>query len=105
MPFVIPGFSLHDELASLVRAGLSPLHALRAATIEPARMLGLGDKLGTVEPGKLADLVVLDADPLADIRNTTRIHTVLTRGRVISPEQRARMLDDIAAAAAEPITS
>ncbi|RAS60672.1 amidohydrolase family protein [Lentzea atacamensis] len=105
MPFVIPGFSLHDELATLVRAGLSPLDALRAATIEPARMLGLDDTLGTVEPGKLADLVVLDADPLADIHNTTRVHTVLTRGRVISPEQRTRMLADIAAAAAEPATS
>lgn len=105
MPFVIPGFSLHDELASLVRAGLSPLDALRAATIEPARMLGLDDTLGTVEQGKLADLVVLDADPLVDIRNTTRIHTVITRGRVISPEQRTRMLADIAAAAADPTTS
>ncbi|KOX19350.1 hypothetical protein ADK67_33515 [Saccharothrix sp. NRRL B-16348] len=105
MPFVIPGFSLHDELAALVRAGLSPLQALRAATVEPARMLGLDDVLGTVTPGKFADLVVLDADPLADIRNTTRIHTVLTRGRVISPDHRARMLADIAAAAAEPTTS
>jgi imidazolonepropionase-like amidohydrolase len=102
MPFVIPGFSLHDELALLVRAGLSPLQALRAATLEPARMVGLGSMLGTVEAGKLADLVVLDADPMADIRNTTRIHTVLTRGRVISPEQRTRMLADVAAAAAEP---
>jgi imidazolonepropionase-like amidohydrolase len=105
MPFVIPGFSLHDELATLVRAGLPPLDALRAATVEPARMLGLDDELGTVTPGKLADLVVLDADPLADIRNTTRIHAVLTRGRVISPGQRTRMLADIAAAAAEPATS
>ncbi|WP_329390085.1 amidohydrolase family protein [Streptomyces sp. NBC_01351] len=103
LPFVIPGFSLHDELASLVRAGLSPMRALQAATIEPARMFGLADSLGTVEPGKIADLVVLDADPLADIRNTTRIHTVLVRGRCISPEQRARMLADVAsAAAAEP---
>jgi imidazolonepropionase-like amidohydrolase len=105
VPFVIPGFGLHDELATLVRAGLAPLDALRAATIEPARMLGLDDALGTVTPGKLADLVVLDADPLTDIRNTTRIHTVLTRGRVISPGQRTHMLADIAAAAAEPTAS
>ncbi|MFI9817681.1 amidohydrolase family protein [Saccharothrix variisporea] len=102
LPFVVPGFSLHDELAALVRAGLTPLEALRAATVEPARMLGLDDRLGTVTPGKLADLVVLDADPLADIRNTTRVHTVLTGGRVISPERRTRMLADIAAAAATP---
>jgi imidazolonepropionase-like amidohydrolase len=100
MPFVIPGFGLHDELALLVRAGLSSLDALRAATIEPARLLGLDDSLGTVEAGKAADLVVLDADPLADIRNTTRIHTVVTRGRVITAARRARMLADIAAAAA-----
>ncbi|MEV6908455.1 amidohydrolase family protein [Amycolatopsis sp. NPDC051071] len=105
VPFVIPGFSLHDELATLVRAGLSPLRALRAATLEPARMLGLDDVLGTVTPGKFADLVVLDADPLADIRNTSRIHAVLTRGRLITAEQRVRMLDGIAAAAAEPAPS
>ncbi|MET8335910.1 amidohydrolase family protein [Streptosporangium canum] len=100
VPFVVPGFSLHDELANLVHSGLSPLRALRAATLEPARLLGLDDSIGTVTPGKAADLVVLDADPLADIRNTTRIHTVVTRGRVISVEQRARMLAAIESAAA-----
>ncbi|GLW96863.1 hypothetical protein Misp02_09500 [Microtetraspora sp. NBRC 16547] len=100
VPFVVPGFSLHDELVNLVRSGLSPLRALRAATLEPARLLGLDDSIGTVAPGKAADLVVLDADPLADIRNTTRIHTVVTRGRVISMEQRARMLAEIESAAA-----
>ncbi|WP_192809988.1 amidohydrolase family protein [Actinomadura rudentiformis] len=102
VPFQVPGFALHDELAALVRAGLSPVRALRAATIEAARLLGLDHLLGTVEVGKLADLAVLDADPLADIRNTTRIHAVLTRGRLITAEHRARMLADIARAAAEP---
>ncbi|GLY69917.1 amidohydrolase family protein [Amycolatopsis taiwanensis] len=101
LPFVIPGYGLHDELALLVRAGLSPLAALRAGTIEAMRLLGLDHALGTVESGKLADLVVLDADPLADIRNTTRIHAVVARGRVITAEQRTRMLDDIATAAAQ----
>jgi Amidohydrolase family len=101
LPFVLPAFGLHDELALLVRAGLTPLRALRAATIEPARLVGLDRELGTVEPGKLADLVVLDADPLADIRNTTRIHTVLTRGHVVSPARRASMLADIATVAAQ----
>ncbi|WP_180903132.1 amidohydrolase family protein [Nonomuraea indica] len=100
VPFVVPGFSLHDELANLVRSGLSPLGALRAATLEPARLLGLDDSIGAVAPGKAADLVILDADPLIDIRNTTRIHAVVTRGRVISTEQRARMLAEIASAAA-----
>ncbi|MER7753743.1 amidohydrolase family protein [Kitasatospora sp. NPDC097643] len=102
LPYVIPGFGLHDELAALVDAGFSPLRALQAATLEPARFLGLAHSIGTVEPGKTADLVVLDADPLADIRNTTRIHTVLVRGHRIGPEQRARMLADVATAAAEP---
>ncbi|MCG5214662.1 amidohydrolase family protein [Streptosporangium sp. KLBMP 9127] len=100
VPFVVPGFSLHDELVNLVRSGLSPLRALRAATLEPARLLGLDDSIGTVAPGKAADLVVLDADPLADIRHTTRIHTVVARGRVISTDQRARMLAAIESAAA-----
>lgn len=101
VPFIIPGFSMHDELAFLVRAGFSPLRALQSATIEPARMLGVADSTGTVDPGKAADLVVLDDDPLADIRNTTRIHTVVARGRRLSPEQRARMLAEVAQAAAE----
>jgi len=77
-----PGFGLHEELLDLVRAGLPPLAALRAATYEPARYFEALDSLGTVVPGKLADLVLLDADPLVDIRNTRRIAAVFTRGRV-----------------------
>jgi hypothetical protein len=99
LPFVIPGFGLHDELGLLVRAGLTPLDAVRAATVESAALLGLDRLLGTVEVGKLADLVVLDADPLTDIRSTTCIHAVLSRGRVINADQRTRMLADIAATA------
>jgi imidazolonepropionase-like amidohydrolase len=95
VPFVVPGFSLHDELALLVRAGLSPMSAIRAATVESARLPGM-DSLGTVEVGELADLVVLDADPLTDIRDTTRIHTVLSRGRSIDADQRTTMLADVA---------
>jgi imidazolonepropionase-like amidohydrolase len=82
-PFVVPGYSLHTELALLVRAGLSPLAALQAATLNPARFLAATDSLGTVEPGRLADLVLLDGDPLADIRNTTRIRAVITNGRYL----------------------
>jgi imidazolonepropionase-like amidohydrolase len=82
IPLGIPGLSLHDELARLVEAGLSPLDALRAATLDPARVLGMADSLGTIEPGKLADLVLLDADPLADIRNTRRIRAVVADGRL-----------------------
>ena len=82
-PYVYPGFSLHDELALLVDAGLPPLAALRAATLDPARYFSATDSLGTVAPGKLADLVLLDADPLADIRNTQRIRAVVLNGRLL----------------------
>ena len=79
---VYPGFSLHEELALLVyRAGLSSRQALRAATIEPARFARLDDRFGTIAPGKVADLVLLDADPFADIRNTRRIFGVVQAGR------------------------
>jgi imidazolonepropionase-like amidohydrolase len=78
---MVPGFSLHDELAQLVSAGLTPAQALRAATSAPAKFLGVEKDLGAVEKGKLADLVLLDANPLADIRNTTRIRAVFADGQ------------------------
>ena len=82
--FLVPGASLHEELRLLVEnAGLSPLTALRAATLNPARMLGLSDSLGTIVAGQLADLVVLDANPLADIANTQRIRAVVVNGRLL----------------------
>ena len=81
-PWITPGFSLHDELALFVRDGMSPLDALRSATLSPAQFLGATDSLGTVAPGKLADLVLLDADPLLDIDNTRRIRAVVTNGRL-----------------------
>ncbi|MGW6197908.1 amidohydrolase family protein [Kribbella sp. NPDC055110] len=102
-PYSVPGFALHEELAHLVDAGATPRQALYAATVEPAKFLG--SEAGAVQPRKLADLVVLDADPLTDIRNTRRIHTVVTRGRVISPTQRERMLADVEAAVKEPPTT
>jgi hypothetical protein len=101
-PYSVPGFALHDELEVLVNAGATPLQALRAATLEPARFLGLAAELGTIAPAKLADLVVLEGDPLTDIRNSRRIHSVITRGRVISPADRQRMLTDVEAAVKEP---
>ncbi len=78
-----PGASLHDELALLVEAGFSPAEALRSATSNPARFLGLSGTLGTVEAGKAADLLLLDADPLQDIRNTRRVAAVIRDGRVV----------------------
>lgn len=83
-PFIYPGFSLHDELALLVEVGLTPLDALRAATLNPARYLAMTDSLGTIAPGQLADLVLLDGNPLEDIRNTERIRAVITRGRLFN---------------------
>jgi imidazolonepropionase-like amidohydrolase len=103
-PYLFPGSSLHEELALLVRAGFTPMQALQAATVEPARYLGLQDTIGTVQRGKLADLVVLDANPLDNIGNTQRIHAVVARGRFISAEQRASMLADVEAAAKDPTT-
>lgn len=80
---VFPGFSLHDELGLLVKAGLTPLEALQAATLNAAKCLGLSDAYGTVEKGKVADLLLLDADPLADIANTREIVAVIVGGKVL----------------------
>ncbi len=91
-PYIYPGFSLHDELADFVRLGFTPLEALRAATLNPARYLGATDSLGTVAPGKLADLVLLDGDPLADIANTRRIAAVVADGRVYDTDAIAALL-------------
>jgi imidazolonepropionase-like amidohydrolase len=80
--FVYPGSSLHDELDLLVEAGLTPAEALQAATINPARYLGIEDHFGAVASGMTADLVVLDGNPLADITQAHRIRDVILGGRV-----------------------
>jgi Amidohydrolase family len=80
-PFVFPGFGLHDELTVMVEGGVTPLGALQAATSNPAVFLGITDKYGSVTPGKIADLVLLDADPLKDIHNTTKISEVFLSGK------------------------
>ena len=81
-PFCFPGFSLHDELALLVEAGLTPMEAMQAATINPAVFMGKSSSLGTIEKGKIADLVLLDANPLDDIGNTKRIAAVVVGGKL-----------------------
>jgi cytosine/adenosine deaminase-related metal-dependent hydrolase len=83
----IPGFSLHSELDMLVRAGLSPLQAIEAATLRPARWFSIEDELGTIDVGKKADLVLLNDDPLADINNTRSIHTVISKGRAFTADE------------------
>jgi len=97
VPLQVPGLSLHRELERLVEAGLTPLEALQAATINPARVLGMIDSLGTVEPGKFADLVLLDANPLEDIRNTARIRGVVADGRLYRRDDLDRLLAEIEA--------
>jgi hypothetical protein len=98
-PFVYVGASLHDELALFVEAGLTPLQALQSATLNPARYLKATDSLGTVAPGRFADLVLLDANPLADITNTARIHAVVLNGRLLIRAELDRLLDEAEAIA------
>ena len=81
--YTYPGFSLHDELALFVEAGFTPLETLRTATINPARFFGKTNSMGSIEVGKTADLVVLDANPLEDISNTKRISAVIVGGRLL----------------------
>jgi imidazolonepropionase-like amidohydrolase len=82
-PYVIPGFALHQELALLVQAGLTPMQALQAATKNPADFLGKLGTQGTIEPAKTADLLLLDANPLDDIHNTQRIRALILGGKLL----------------------
>jgi imidazolonepropionase-like amidohydrolase len=82
-----PGLMMHVEMESFVLAGLSPLEVIRLATKEAAVELGAGDDLGTLEPGKLADLILLDANPLEDIKNTQTIWRVIKGGWLFDPEK------------------
>jgi imidazolonepropionase-like amidohydrolase len=80
--YIMPGFSLHDELANFVEAGFTPMESLQTATSNPAKFLEMEASFGSVEPGKVADLVLLKANPLEDIRNTQKIDAVIARGRL-----------------------
>ena len=93
------GPSIHEELAHLVAAGLSPKQALLAGTRESARLLGMTASRGTIVVGKLADLLLLEADPTKDIGATRKIHAVIQSGRVIDRASLDRMLADVRAAA------
>jgi hypothetical protein len=84
---VFPGASAHREMELLTKAGLSPMEAIVAATSNAAASIGRLNESGTIERGKFADLIILDADPLADITNTTKIDTVIRGGRVIRPDR------------------
>ena len=93
--YVYPGIGLHDELELLVEAGLSPLQALQAATLTGARFLGRQERAGTVERGRVADLVLLDRDPLRDIRATRDIHAVVLRGAYLDRAALDAMLREV----------
>ena len=99
--YVFPGFSLHDEMELFVKAGLNPMEALQTATRNPTIYLGLSDMVGTVEIGKKADLVLLEANPLENISNTKRINAVIVNGRLFPKVSLEKMLKDAEAAASK----
>jgi imidazolonepropionase-like amidohydrolase len=82
----LPGFSAHREIFALARAGIPPAEVLKIATIHGARAIGMGDRLGTIETGKLADLFVVRGNPLEDIRNTRKVQLVMKGGVVYDPD-------------------
>jgi imidazolonepropionase-like amidohydrolase len=97
--YIFPGFSLHEELQRFVAAGFTPLEALQTATLNPATFFHYEDQLGTVETGKLADLVLLDANPLDDISNTQKIAAVMMNGRYFSRADLQKLLAKVEASA------
>jgi imidazolonepropionase-like amidohydrolase len=99
-PYTYAGFSLHDELALLVQAGLTPMEALQTATVNPARFLGTETDLGTIEKGKLANLILLTANPLEDIRNTQKIDSVVLKGKLLMRGDLDNLLEHVATRAA-----
>jgi len=92
IPFTYPGFSLHDELALFVKAGLSPSQALETATTNPALLLGLSKEWGRVWPEYIANFVLLNADPLKDVANTKNIHAVVLNGEFLDRARLDQML-------------
>lgn len=92
--FLVTGFSIHDEIETFVKAGLSPFAALQTATINPATYLGINKRTGTIENGKEADLILLDKNPLEDIRNTRTISGVFAAGKWYDKKTIEQMLEE-----------
>ncbi|HSV46297.1 MAG TPA: amidohydrolase family protein, partial [Ramlibacter sp.] len=107
--WVIPGFSLHQEFRELAAAGLTPLQVLQATTLNGAKFVGREATMGAVEQGKNADLVLLDADPMSDVANLSRVSAVFLRGKHYSRAALDRLLADVAAGnatkALQPLSS
>ena len=97
--YIMPGFSLHDELANFVEAGFTPMEALQTATSNPAKFLGMETSSGSLEPGKIADLVLLSGNPLENIRNTRKITVVIADGRLFDRAELDQILGKAEAAA------
>src|SRR5437016_9017067 len=95
--YIMPGFSLHDELANFVEAGFTPMEALQTATSNPAKFLRMEPNMGSIEPGKIADLVLLNANPLDDIHNTQKISAVVVNGRLLDRKDRDNILTQVEA--------
>jgi imidazolonepropionase-like amidohydrolase len=98
-PYVIPGAALHNELEQLVEAGLTPREALEAATLAPVRFFEAEKEMGAIEKGKLADMVMLQGNPLDDIRNVRKIDGVFTHGRFSSRKDLDAILEAAGSAA------
>jgi imidazolonepropionase-like amidohydrolase len=97
--YIMPGFSLHDELANFVEAGFTPMEALQVATSNPAKFLEAESSFGSIVPGKTADLVLLNANPLEDIRNTQKITAVIANGRFFDRAALDHILKQVEASA------
>jgi imidazolonepropionase-like amidohydrolase len=100
--YIFPGFGLHEELQRFVDAGFTPLEALQTATLNPAIFFHMENDLGTVERGKLADLVLLEDNPLKDIHNTTKIAAVIVDGHYISRDDLQKLLQHVEDSAKKP---
>jgi imidazolonepropionase-like amidohydrolase len=98
-PFVVPGFSVHEELQNFVSVGLSPYEALKAATVDAAEFMGASGEFGVIRPGARADLVLVKDNPLEDVKNASHIAGVMVRGRWLSKESLQRDLDATQASA------
>jgi len=101
--YIFPGFSLHEELQRFVAAGFTPLEALQTATLNPAIFFHMENDLGTAEKGKFADLVLLEENPLTDIRNTQKIAAVVLNGRYLSHDDLQKILQGVEESAKKEI--